>query len=345
MKKSPILSICIPTFNRSDFIGRTIMQFIRYIEEKPFLQSSVEIIAADNCSEDKTWSVLQKLDKQYNCVRVARNRQNIGLPKNILKLIRMAKGDYLWFFGDDDRLIKNELSEILDILEARKPNFILHNFFTFKDGRKENVRVVNQNFLNTKHSQYFPTKRYLTSRTYKIITNGVLLLTSNIVKKEVAASFTSELIDNNYWHFYHIVKQMIKNGKLYVFASPTVGQRTTTSHFHKNIRLKFKTFFCDLTEILLLFKKEFPSFEFKCLKKAIKLYIKYSFFTLAIMLRNNDFSKGQIRYIENTLKQLYFDLGLIFWILLNMPKSLLYLILKCFESIRYIKLGKVGQNT
>ena len=41
----------------------------------------------------------------------------------------MAKGDFIWFLGDDDLLVKNAIDSLTKILEKKKCEFIWINSF------------------------------------------------------------------------------------------------------------------------------------------------------------------------------------------------------------------------
>jgi glycosyltransferase involved in cell wall biosynthesis len=100
MKKRnrPLLSICIPTFNRASSLER-LMECISLQVAKP--NGTVEICISDNCSSDQTRQVAEKWSEKLP-IRYNRNKANLGYDGNILALLSMAKGSFAWIMGDDD---------------------------------------------------------------------------------------------------------------------------------------------------------------------------------------------------------------------------------------------------
>lgn len=88
----PRISICIPTFNRSDLLRKTLISVMSQTV-KPY-----EVIVADNCSEDDTEGVV----KSFKDVMYYRNERNLGLAGNSNTCIKLAKGDFVCILHSDD---------------------------------------------------------------------------------------------------------------------------------------------------------------------------------------------------------------------------------------------------
>jgi hypothetical protein len=57
------------------------------------------------------------------------NKVNLGLVGNLIKLSRDARGSYIWFVGDDDRLHRGIVTEIVSFLDQnRDTNFLMLNY-------------------------------------------------------------------------------------------------------------------------------------------------------------------------------------------------------------------------
>ena len=54
MDKQPLLSVCIPTYNRSTFLQEALMNLL---DNQKTCEFCVEILISDNCSTDETESV------------------------------------------------------------------------------------------------------------------------------------------------------------------------------------------------------------------------------------------------------------------------------------------------
>ena len=110
---NPLLSICIPTFNRADLLelclATVLPQIAKFAEE-------VECVLSDNASSDRTAAVVDEYAKGYS-IRCFRNEENIGVIANITKCSsELARGKFVLVIGDDDTLCAGFLEKILTLL-------------------------------------------------------------------------------------------------------------------------------------------------------------------------------------------------------------------------------------
>lgn len=75
---------------------------------------NLEVLVSDNASEDNTSQVISSFSDKR--LRYLRNEKNLGLERNVLKLLENASGDYLFFLTDDDLLNKNAVPETIRII-------------------------------------------------------------------------------------------------------------------------------------------------------------------------------------------------------------------------------------
>jgi glycosyltransferase involved in cell wall biosynthesis len=115
------LSICIPTYNRSNYLGVMLKSIISQIELYE-LSEVVEIVICDNNSIDNTLSLVESIKKKYSGVNINffRNEENIGVVRNLIQAIRLSKGKYWMFYGDDDLIPNGALSQIIDVLKKNE---------------------------------------------------------------------------------------------------------------------------------------------------------------------------------------------------------------------------------
>lgn len=114
--KQPLLSICIPTYNRANTLDQSLARILKEFEllENKF---KVEFIISDNESRDNTSEVVRKYIDQGLPLQYVRNIVNIGADGNFIQCFNLAKGKYLWLLGDDDFLKKGALFKIIRVLE------------------------------------------------------------------------------------------------------------------------------------------------------------------------------------------------------------------------------------
>jgi glycosyltransferase domain-containing protein len=110
---TPLVSVCVPTYNRPKTLERTIKCLINQTYK------NLEIIISDNCSTNKeVEKVIQKykVDPRINYIRQPVNK---GAIFNFNCVIEKAKGEYFMRLADDDWLDQNYIETCLD--------FLLHN--------------------------------------------------------------------------------------------------------------------------------------------------------------------------------------------------------------------------
>ncbi len=132
---SILLTIAIPTYNRSHKLAELLQFLDSELLESP-CSSMVEILVSDNHSDDDTQLILNDFQIYHKCKCVFRinvNSKNIGLVGNLLKMIQLARGEYIWMPGDDDVYHKNIISVILSTLSSRTYSFVFINHCLYRD--------------------------------------------------------------------------------------------------------------------------------------------------------------------------------------------------------------------
>jgi glycosyltransferase involved in cell wall biosynthesis len=109
----PLLSICIPTFNRSKLLKISLLSILSQIKG---YEDEVEVIVSDNCSDDDTPQVVEWA-KQFGPFRYHRQEKNIGGGPNFYYCSnQLATGEYCWLIGDDDFVRKGAVERLVRIL-------------------------------------------------------------------------------------------------------------------------------------------------------------------------------------------------------------------------------------
>ncbi len=104
------LSICIATFNRSAFIGRTLESIIHQAPE------DVEIVIVDGGSSDNTTEVVEAFRKRFSGIRYFRQETNMGVDRDFNTAVELARGEYFWLMSDDDVLKPGAIRNVLEKL-------------------------------------------------------------------------------------------------------------------------------------------------------------------------------------------------------------------------------------
>lgn len=94
--KTPLVSICIPTYNSEKYILETVMAALDQT------WPNLEVLVVDDCSTDGTVEKLKKIhDYRF---RLIENKENLGMTGNWDACIRACKGEYVKLIPADDIL-------------------------------------------------------------------------------------------------------------------------------------------------------------------------------------------------------------------------------------------------
>ena len=139
-----LLSICVPTYNRIDFLKEIISEAIEQLKVYE-LYNQVEIVVSNNCSTDETAAYLNGLIHLHPSVtfRINNNKENVGFVKNLIKTVEIAQAKYWWFIGDDDAIPNNALAKILEELNShpQTPVFIFNQKGSKKINLSEDITI------------------------------------------------------------------------------------------------------------------------------------------------------------------------------------------------------------
>lgn len=111
--QSPLLSICVPTYNRQFLLQRNV-EF--HLEAFRTIGIPFEIVIVDDCSTDGTAQYLEEISENPE-ISAFRRVKNSGFVSNYAFAMRRARGKYATFLGDDDLLIPEKVIEYVRIME------------------------------------------------------------------------------------------------------------------------------------------------------------------------------------------------------------------------------------
>jgi glycosyltransferase involved in cell wall biosynthesis len=119
------VSVVLVAFNRAPFLGATIESILG----QSF--ADFELIVCDDASTDDTPAIVQKYAATDRRVRLVRGEHNIGMPANLNRGIRLARGEYVANLHDGD-IYRNDLLEKWSAVLDRYPTagFVFNQYET-----------------------------------------------------------------------------------------------------------------------------------------------------------------------------------------------------------------------
>jgi glycosyltransferase involved in cell wall biosynthesis len=129
----PKVSVCMPCYNRQDYIAEAI--------ESVLSQSfrDFELIIVDNCSDDDTPKIVQKYADKDKRITFVRNPRNLGLCSSLNILLLTARGEYIKYCFSDDILAPECLDVFVNIMD-KHPNVSLITSYSKYIGDNSGIR-------------------------------------------------------------------------------------------------------------------------------------------------------------------------------------------------------------
>lgn len=131
---APLLSILIPAYNASKFLGRCLDSIVSQDQ----FSDNVEIVVIDDGSKDRTLEVIKDYSAQYGNIRY-KTRENRGIGPTRNELIEMARGRYFWFVDADDYVSADSLQVLAPLLQSNLYDMIM---FAFNWKSADGVKTV-----------------------------------------------------------------------------------------------------------------------------------------------------------------------------------------------------------
>lgn len=104
------ISVCIPTYNQSQYLETT----IRSILNQEMLPD--EIIVSNDCSTDSTEELLKRLTSEIAILRAINQPVNLGISRNTDYCLRQASGEFILRIDSDDYLSVGYLKELTTLM-------------------------------------------------------------------------------------------------------------------------------------------------------------------------------------------------------------------------------------
>ena len=157
MKK---VSIVIPVYNVEKYVGLAIQSILK-VEGITY-----EVVLVDDLSTDNSYKIISDYKSKYDNIRVYQNQENKGVSYTRNRLIKEARGEFIWFVDPDDMIVP----------------FMAETFYN--TAIKENVNCVYANHLCVVEDSE-DISVYGNCKDYKVIKNKNIQLKDGYTCKNV----------------------------------------------------------------------------------------------------------------------------------------------------------------
>lgn len=131
MNNFPLVSVIIPCYNAERYVESA----VRSIMEQTY--TNLEILVADDCSTDGTFSILKKLAAEDSRIKILRNETNLGVVDTLNELVSEASGVYIARMDADDISLPDRIARQIAFLQQNPQiDFCGCNAFHINDDGK-----------------------------------------------------------------------------------------------------------------------------------------------------------------------------------------------------------------
>ena len=151
------VSVLVPVYNLACFIEPCLLSLLEQQTDFEF-----EVIAIDDGSSDDSWSIMQRLARQWPALRALQNEQNMGLARTQKRLLGEAKGAYLAYVDGDDLALPGKLQRQADYLDTH-PGCTLcyHEAEMFDDETDARIKLFTRDYYNARYLEPVMTREAL----------------------------------------------------------------------------------------------------------------------------------------------------------------------------------------
>lgn len=222
--KEKKISIIIPTYNRAHLLEKTIPT---YIQKNVNI---IEVIIIDDCSQDNTKEIVEKLQEQYPMIRYYRleknSRQQAAKNKGIELLSKDC--DYVYFADDDVIFLPNSLKYLIETLEIYSADLVggralwantLENITNYREFLKKSKKAFNDVVVDI-DNDIFNFDVEFKKPLDTLVTHAYFL-----IKKESIGDtrFDTRYRGNAYREETDFILQIKKKGKKIMYDSRAIG--------------------------------------------------------------------------------------------------------------------------
>lgn len=144
----PLLSICIPTYNRAHYLKDCLESIVCQFDDGD-VYDQVEVVISDNCSSDNTRELVGVYQEKYGNIKYYKNEENILFDPNVVVAVEKATGTYCWYMGDDDAIRNGGIRSIITFLKNNDISVLTVDsipFTTLGDITKQSISLHNDSF-------------------------------------------------------------------------------------------------------------------------------------------------------------------------------------------------------
>lgn len=137
-----MISVLISNYNGSNKIETTVKSLLKQTFKE------FEILIVDDCSEDKSKQVLERLRKLDKRIKIYYNKKNIGLTKNLINLVKKSKYNLIARQDIGDISLPKRFEKQINFMKNKKFVMCGTNSMLIKSKKKLGIFFENSEIKN-----------------------------------------------------------------------------------------------------------------------------------------------------------------------------------------------------
>jgi glycosyltransferase involved in cell wall biosynthesis len=123
-----LLTVAIPSHNATHYLDEA----IRSVLAEPEFGRDVDLCISDNSPSESTTELIRSHYQGNPAIQHHRSLAYDSLDANVNRAVELARGTYVWIFGDDDLIVPGVLGRLVAFLEEKQPDLVVLNSETFQ---------------------------------------------------------------------------------------------------------------------------------------------------------------------------------------------------------------------
>jgi abequosyltransferase len=251
---TPLLSICIPTFNRADML----LQLLNSIASESSADE-LEIAISDNASTDHTSAVVEEFSSRWPGLVYVRQPSNVGPDLNYMSCVSISRTPYCWLMGSDDCIAPGAVGKVLHLIREQDRDLFLGTRINCTFDMKP---VAKESWLDVDRDHWFDfadDREFVAYHRHGRSLGAVFSYLSSIVVKRARwdeFALPRRYVGSAYSHAY-VLLQVARIAGIHYTPEPLVLNRMGNDHFAQDGEAR--RILIDLNGYLLLASDLYPS--------------------------------------------------------------------------------------
>ena len=199
MQYRPLISVCIPSYNRAEYLVPLLDSVLGQSA------NDFEIVICEDCSPER--GQISKIVRGYIAKHPKKllyeeNSVNLGYDGNIRRLVELARGQYCVFMGNDDLMCEGALAAIAAAIQSQPDcGVVVRSYATFDVDPDKYKQIF----------RYFPGEHILPAGAQAIYTayRRSVVIPGMVIKRDAALAVATNRFDGTLLYQLYLVGMIL----------------------------------------------------------------------------------------------------------------------------------------